>query len=131
MGGWLEQAVDADIVEIENASYFNTSSETTVGKVVEGEDIWLGKSFRQSIQDGSTHASFIHSRILSPTFCSSDTRALLSQGSGNGGVSTKTTSREEFSKVHRTYANSVVQGDNVCLTSRFPSVATFINLSPM
>ena len=46
MGEWLGQAVDADIQEIENASYFDMSSETTAGKVVEGEDIWLGKSFR-------------------------------------------------------------------------------------
>ena len=68
MGEWLGQAVDANIVEIENARYFDTFSETTVGQVVEGKDI----SFRQSIQDESTHASFIHSFIMSPALSSSD-----------------------------------------------------------
>ena len=69
MREWFHKAVDADVVEIENASYFDMFFATTVGKVVEGEDIWLGKSFRQSIQDDSTHASFIHSLMLFPTLC--------------------------------------------------------------
>ena len=129
MGEWLGQAVDADIVEIEDARYFDTFSEPAVGKVVEGEDVWLGESFRQGIQDESTHDPFTHSFMLFPTLCSSDKPRL----SGNGGVLTKTTLRE-FSNVHRTYANSVVQGDNPLLTSSFSmlsSVAVFINLSSM
>ena len=48
MGEWFGQAVDADIVEIEDAN-FDMFSETTVGKVVESEDISPGESFRQSI----------------------------------------------------------------------------------
>ena len=39
MREWSDQAVDGDIVEIEDARYFYMISETTVGKVVEGEDI--------------------------------------------------------------------------------------------
>ena len=40
-------------IELEDASYFDIFSETTVGKVVEGEDRWplAGESFRQSLQD--------------------------------------------------------------------------------
>ena len=38
VGKWFGQAVGADIMEIEDAN-FDTFSETTVGKVVEGEDI--------------------------------------------------------------------------------------------
>ena len=72
MREWFHKAVDADVVEIENASYFDTSSEATIGNVVESEDIWLGKSFRQSIQDESAYASFTHSFMLFPNFCSSD-----------------------------------------------------------
>ena len=130
MGEWFGQAVDADIAEIEDASYFHTFSKTTVGKVVEGEDIWPGEPFRQSIQDESTHDSFTHSFMLFPASCSADKPALSSQGSGNGGVSTKITSWES-SNVHRTYAKSVVQGDNVSSTFSFSSAAMFINLSPM
>ena len=66
MGGWIGQAAGADIVEIEDARYFYTSSETTVDKVVEGED----KPFRHSIQEESTHVSFTHSLMSFPTFCS-------------------------------------------------------------
>ena len=72
VGEWFGQTVDADIVEIEDARYFDTFPKTTVGKVVEDEDIWPGESLRQSIQDESTYASFTHSLILLPTFCSSD-----------------------------------------------------------
>ena len=73
VGEWFGQVVAADVVEIENASHFVSSSEATVGNVVEGEDIWLGKSFRQSIQDESAYASFTHSFMLFPkNFCSSD-----------------------------------------------------------
>ena len=127
MGEWFGQAVHADIVEIEDASYFNTFSETTVGEFVEGEDFWPGESFRQCIQDESTHDSFTHSFMFFPTFCS----VALPSGSGNGGVSTKTIWELESSNVHRTYANSVVQGDNDLLTFSFSSAAMFINLSPI
>ena len=65
MGEWVGQTVDADIFKIEDARYFDTFSKTT-----EGEDIRQGKSFRRSIQDESTHASFTHSLMLLPTFCS-------------------------------------------------------------
>jgi hypothetical protein len=58
--------------------YFDTFSKTTVGKVVEREDIWPGESFRQSIQDESTHASFTHSLMSLPTSRSSDTPAFPS-----------------------------------------------------
>ena len=68
----MGQAVDADVLEIENASHFDSFSEATIGNVVEGEDIWLGKSFRQSIQDESAYASFTHSLLLFPTLRSSD-----------------------------------------------------------
>ena len=64
VGEGFGQAVDADIVEIEDVRYFDTFSKTT-----EGEDIRQGKSFRRSIQDESTHASFTHSLMLLPTFC--------------------------------------------------------------
>jgi hypothetical protein len=47
VGEWFGQAVHAEIVEIEDASYFDIFSETAVGKVVEGEDIWPSESFRQ------------------------------------------------------------------------------------
>ena len=115
------QAVDADIVEVEDASYFDTFSETT----------WPFESFRQSIQDESTHDPFTHSLKSFPTFCSAD-RLALPSALGNGGVSTKTTSRESSeSNVHRTYAKSVVQGDNDLLTFSFSSAAMFINLSPI
>ena len=46
VGEWFGQAVHADILEIENASYFGMISKTTIGKVIEGEDMWLGQSFR-------------------------------------------------------------------------------------
>ena len=65
MREWFGQTVDADIIKIEDARYFDTFSKTT-----EGEDIWQGKSFRRSIQDESTHASFIHSLMLFATFFS-------------------------------------------------------------
>ena len=41
MGEWFGQAVDADIVEIEDARYFDSFSETTVGRRggVEVEDM--------------------------------------------------------------------------------------------
>ena len=128
-GKWFGQAVDADIMEIEDVK-FDMFSETTGGKVVVGEDIWPGESFRQSIQDWSTHASFTHLLIFFPAFCSADKVDMPPIGSGNAGVSTKTTSRES-SNVHRTYASSVVQGDNKALTPSFSSAAMFINLSPM
>ena len=129
MGKWFGPAVDADIMEIEDVN-FDMFSETTVGKVVVGEDIWPSESFRQSIQDWSTHASFTHLLIFFPAFCSADKVDMPPLGSGNAGVSTKTTSRES-SNVHRTYASSVVQGANEQLTSSFWSAAMFINLSPM
>ena len=65
MGEWFSQKVDVDIMKIEDARYFDTFSKTT-----EGEDIRQGKSFRRSIQDESTHASFIHSLMLFATFFS-------------------------------------------------------------
>ena len=111
MGKWFGQAVGADIMEIEDAN-FDTFSETTVGKVVEGEDIQPGEPFRQSIQEGSTHASFTHFLISFPTFCSADKLAFPLLRSGNAGVSTKITGTSpESSNVHRTYASSVVQGE--------------------
>ena len=39
MGEWFSQAVHADIMEIEDASYFDMFSETIISEVVEGEDI--------------------------------------------------------------------------------------------
>ena len=67
----MGQAVDTDIMEIEDAN-FDIFSETTVGKVVEGEDIRPGEPFQQSIQERSTHASFTHLLIFSPAFSPSD-----------------------------------------------------------
>ena len=67
MREWFGQTVDADIMKIEDARYFNTFSKTT-----EGEDIWHGKSFRRSIQEESTHASFIHSLKLFAIFFSDE-----------------------------------------------------------
>ena len=111
VGEWFGQAVDANIMEIEDVN-FDMFSETTGGKVVEGEDIWPGESFRQSIQEGSTHTSFTHLLISFPTFCSADKLAFPLIGSGNAGVSTKTTGTSlESSNVHRSYASSVVQGE--------------------
>ena len=49
VGEWFGQAVDADITEIEDASYFHTFSETTVGKVVEGEVSHFDKEFRTRV----------------------------------------------------------------------------------
>ena len=47
-------------------------SETIIGKVVEGEGVWPGESFRQTIRDESTHASFTHLFMSFPTFCSAE-----------------------------------------------------------
>ena len=59
MGELFGQAVLTDIVEIEDASYFDTFSETTVGKVVEGEDIWQVSHFDKVFR-------IKYSRILHP-----------------------------------------------------------------
>ena len=90
-------------------------------------------SFRQYDYE-STHASFIHSLIFFPIFFSADTLASPPSGSGNGGVSTKTTRREpDSSNVHRTCAKSVVQGDNGGVlpsdvtSNSFAPAAVFIN----
>ena len=67
MGEWFGQTVDADILKIEDAKYFDRFSSTTEGEVVEGEGIWPGQSFQHSIQDESTHTSLTHSLMLLPT----------------------------------------------------------------
>ena len=121
VGEWFGQAVVGDIVEIEDASYFDMFPETTDGVA--------SMLFRENDQDESTHASLSHSLIFFPIFFSADKLSFPPSGSGNAGVSTKTTGRYS-SNVHRTYPNSFVQGDNFPSTSNsISSAAVFINLS--
>ena len=123
VGEWFHQAVGGDIVEIEDASYFDMFPKTTHGVA--------SMLFRENDQDESTHASFSHPLIIFPTSFCANKLAFPPSGSGNAGVSTKTTGRYS-SNVHRTYPNSFVQGDNPPSTSNsISSAAVFINLSPV